>query len=90
MATNSICWRCSQSASLSNDDVIVAYSRTSCARLPGLLGCGTRTHATNSALPMSIAHTRSTSPTGSSVISSIGSPSARRNSRRPPAGTIRG
>jgi hypothetical protein len=39
---------------------------------------------------MSIAHTRSTSPTGSSVISSIGSPSARRNLGRPPAGTIRG
>jgi len=48
----------SQSAISSSDLVVVAKVRTSWRRLPGLVSCGTRTHATSIALPISNAATR--------------------------------
>jgi hypothetical protein len=60
----------SQSASSSSDLVVVAKLRTSWRRRPGLVSCGTRTHATSVALPISSAATCSTSSAGSSVTSS--------------------
>jgi hypothetical protein len=60
----------SQSASSSSDLVVVANVRTSWRRRPGLASCGTRTHATSVALPISSAATRSTSSAGSSMTSS--------------------
>ena len=64
-------WHVSQSCSSSSDRVVVANVRTSCRRLPGIVSCGTRTHATSDALPISSAATRATSSATSSVISSI-------------------
>ncbi len=55
MATSCTCWQRSQSAHPSSAGVVVGYSRTSSLRRPGRLSCGTRTHATSPALPMSIA-----------------------------------
>ena len=84
MATSSTRSTRSQSASASNAGVTDAYSRTSCTRRSGLVGCGTRTHATRPALPMSIAHTRATTCTGSSLLSSTGdapSPSRQQGGR---------
>jgi hypothetical protein len=66
-------WHVSQSRSSSSADVVVANVRTSCSRRPGLLPCGTRTHAVSVALPISSAATRATI-SASSVISSTGLP----------------
>src|SRR5512132_3188578 len=54
----------SRSASTSSERVIVAWVRTSCSRLPGVSGRGTRTQHTSSALPISSAAIR---PMSSSV-----------------------
>jgi len=69
MATSSTCWQRNQSASPNTEPVVVACSRTSWARRPGSVSCGTRTHATNAVLLMSIAHTRSTSSSSSPMSS---------------------
>ncbi|HEX5303107.1 MAG TPA: hypothetical protein VFW50_39550 [Streptosporangiaceae bacterium] len=61
----------SQSRSSSSAAVVVADVRTSCTRRPGLSSCGTRTHATSDALPVSSAATRVTT-SASSMISSTG------------------
>jgi len=71
MTTRVTPWQTSQSRSSSSDRVVVAQVRTSCRRRPGLVSCGTRTHAVSVALPMSSAATRSTSAVSSSVISSM-------------------
>src|SRR5512133_1616684 len=59
MATSCTCWQRSQSANPSSAGDVVGYSRTSSVRRPGTVSSGTRTHATNPALPISIAQTRS-------------------------------
>ena len=83
-------WHTSQSCSSSSDRVVVANVRTSCRRLPALVSCGTRTHATSDALPISSAATRATSSAASSVISSMSVlPQAETRFRWPPAGASR-
>ena len=83
-------WATSQSCNSSSDRVVVANVRTSCRRAPGLLSCGTRTHAVKAALPTSSAATRATSSAASSTTSSTRASSASNNKFRwLPAGASR-
>src|SRR3954447_5104492 len=63
-----------QSANPSNAEVTVEHPRTSCRRFPDRSGCGTRTHAVNSALPRSNPATRSNKNLESSASSTCSSP----------------